>query len=97
MIERTAIDAYTHGFFVLHSNLANGFKIFIAALTGPHITGVDAVFVQRLSTGRVLAQENVTVVMKIPNQGLLTTGRQHPLLNAFHLGRSSFIIDRNTH
>ena len=81
LIERAAIHADAHGLSVVARHFANGGELFIAALAGADVAGVDAVFVERLRALRILRQQDVAVVVEIADDGRVAAGIKQPLLD----------------
>ncbi len=42
LIQRAAVDADAHGLVVVARDFADGGKLFVAALAGAHVAGIDA-------------------------------------------------------
>ncbi len=81
LIERAAIDANAHRLSVIASDFADGGKLLVAALTRAHISRIDAVFIQRDSAVRIFREQNVTVVVKVPNDRHFASRRKQAFLD----------------
>ena len=86
LVERSAIDANAHGLAVVASDFADGGKLLVPALAGAHVSGIDAIFVQRSRAFRIFRQQHVAVVVKIADDGRNAAGVQQTFLDFRHRG-----------
>ncbi len=68
LIQAPPVHSDTHWLVIFTSQLDHLSKLLIFFLAEPYVSGIDAVFGQRLSASRVLNQQTMTVIVKIANQ-----------------------------
>ena len=81
LIQGAAIDADADGFAVVASDLADGGELFVAALAGADITGIDSVFVERLGAFRIFREQHVAVVVEVADDRNVAACREQTLLD----------------
>ena len=97
LVERATVDTDAHRLVMIDGYLTEGREILVPALATAHIARVDAELVQGSSTLRNLGQQDVTVVVEIPDQGHFATDVDQPALDLADRLRSLFVVDRDTH
>src|SRR5215469_95637 len=84
LIEGTAIHTDAHGLAVIDGHFADGGELLVTTLSGAHISGIDAVLVERLGACGVFGQQHVAVVVEVADDGHVATGVEQPLLDERH-------------
>ncbi len=84
LIERAAVDADAHGLAVVARHFADGGELFVAALPGADVAGIDAVFVERARAIGIFREQHVAVVMEIADHRNVAAGIEHALLDFRH-------------
>ena len=97
LVERSAIDADTHGLAVIDGHLADGGELFIAATAGADVAGIDAVLVERRGAVRVAREQEVAVVVEVADERCGAAGVEHPLLDLGDGGSRFRQVDRDAH
>ncbi len=87
LIERTAIHADADRLAVVARNFADRGELLVAALAVAHVSGIDAVLIERAGAIGIFGQQNVAVVVKIADDGRVAARVQQPLLDFGHGGR----------
>ena len=97
LVERAPVDADAHRLVVLDGDFDHGAEVVVVLLADRHIARVDAVLGQRPRALGILLQQNVTVVMKVADDG---HGNAEPV-EAVHDERYSLgglvIVDGDAH
>ena len=81
LIEGAAVDADAHGLAVIAGDIADGGELFVAALAGSYIAGIDAVFIEGGGGARIFCKQNVPVVVEIADERRVASGVEHALLD----------------
>ena len=81
LIERAAIDADAHGLAVIAGDSADRGELFVAALAGADVAGIDAVLVESASAVGIFGQQDVAVVVEIADERSFAAGVEHALLD----------------
>ncbi len=69
LIERAPVDADAHRLVVLDGNFDHGAEVVVVLLADGDVAGIDAVLGQRRRAGRVLLQQDVSVVVEVADDG----------------------------
>ena len=81
LIQRAAIDADAHRLAVVARDFANGGELFVAALAGADVAGIDAVLVESFRAVGILREQHVAVVVKIADDRDIAAGGEQALLD----------------
>ena len=88
LVEAAPVDADAHRLGVAHGQLDDLGELPVALGLEADVARIDAILVERLGAGRVLAQQRVAVVVEVADQRHLHAHLQQPLADARHgLGR----------
>ena len=97
LVEGAAVDADAHGLAVFDGHLADGRELFITALAGADVAGIDAVLVERARRAWVSREQQVAVVVEVADQRRRAAGIEHALLDLGHRRRRFWHVDGDPH
>ncbi len=69
LIQRAAVHADADGLAVVARHFADGGELFVAALAGADVAGIDAVFIERGGAVGILGEQDMAVVMEVTDEG----------------------------
>jgi hypothetical protein len=96
LVERAPVDPDPHRFVVRQRHLDDGAEVLIVPLT-TDVSGIDAVLSQRSGAVGILGEEQVTVVVEVPDDGNREAEPIEPLQDGGHRRRRGFIVDRDSY
>ncbi len=97
LIERPAIDANAYRLAVVDGNVADRRELLVTPRARAHVSGIDAVFIERPRAIRIFCEQDVPVVMKIANDRRNTSGIAQPRNNFRHRRGRFRHVHRNAH
>ena len=86
LVKRAPINPNAHRLAILDGYLYHGAKVVIIFAANAYIAGIDAVLSQRLRAFRVAGQQQMSVVMKVTDDGHANTA----FFQSFHNGGNGF-------
>jgi hypothetical protein len=93
LIQRTAVDANADGLAVISSDVADGGKLFVAALACAYVSRINAIFVERYGAIRILCEQDVAVVVEVANDRYFAAGGEQAFLDLGDGGGGFEIVD----
>ena len=97
LIQTAPVDPNAHRLVIPTGDFNNRGELLIPLPAPSNVAGIDAVFGQRLGAGGMLAQQAVTVEMKVADQRRGHALRRQPVADHRHSSSSGLGIDRNPH
>src|SRR5215470_2569931 len=91
LVEAAPVDADAHGLAVVDGHLDDGVEVVVVVLA-PDVARIDAVLGEGFGAGGVLREEDVAVVVKIPDHGHL-----HLLDDLRHGARGLVVVHGDAH
>jgi hypothetical protein len=95
LVERAAVDADAHRRSMVDRDLADRGELLVAPRAGAHVSGIDAVLVERLGAVGIARQEEVAVVVEVADERRRAAGVEHALLDLGHGGRGFRHVHRD--
>ncbi len=97
LIERAPVGPDAHAFFVAHRDLDDFCELRVALVLEADVAGIDAVFVERLGAGGMLAEQFVADVVEVADQRRVHAHRGEPVADMRHGGGRLVAIDGDAH
>ena len=97
LIQTAPVHPNSHRLVVPTGDFDNGGELLVLLPAPPDVAGIDTVLVQHLGAGRILAEEAMTVEMKIANQRRIHALRRQALADQRHGGGGLLGVDRHAH
>ena len=97
LVERAPVDADAHGLVVGDGDFDHRLKILIVMLAGPDVAGIDAILGQRSSALGILFQQDVTVIVKVSDDGNGNSALAQPFDDMRNRGRGLASVDGDAH
>ena len=97
LIKRSAVDAYAHRLAVVAGNAADRGELFVTALAGANVAGIDAIFIESSGAVGIFGQQNMAVIVKIADERRFAAGVEHALLDFGNSGSGFGDVYRDAH
>ena len=97
LIEAAPIHADADGLAVFQRDLDDLGELPVALVAKADIAGIDAVFVERLGTGRMIGQQLVADIMEVADQRNAHAPGGEPVTDMRNAGRRFIAVDRDPH
>ena len=97
LVERAAVDADPDRLAVIDRHLADRRELLVAPASGPDVSRVDAVLVERGRALGKLRQQEMPVVVEVADERRVASGVDHPLLDLGHRRGRLRQVDGDAH
>ena len=97
LVQAAPVDADAYRLVILDGLLDEDGELAVAFPAETHVARIDAVLGERLGAIGVFRQQQVPVVMEIPDQGRVAAQRVQPLPDTGNLARRILVIHRDAH
>jgi hypothetical protein len=97
LVEASPVDPDAHRLVVLDGDVDDGRELPVALVLEADIAGIDAVFGERLGTGRVLGEQRMAVIVEVADEGHVDATSVEFVADMRHGNRSLRPVDRHAH
>jgi hypothetical protein len=97
LIQRSAVDADAHRFAVIARDLTDRRELLVAPASRADVARIDAVLVERPRRVGISRQQQVAVVVKVPDERRDAAGVEHALLDLRHRRGRVGRVHRDAH